>query len=226
MTDSAAERLPVLLLKPLPGAAAQRRMQPDLSFGRHFGPPLPSARPAAVMILLFPKPTGWHLPLIVRPDTLVDHPGQVSLPGGAVDPGETSQQAALRELQEELGVDAGEVDLLRPLSPLYLYHSNFMIEPWVGVARVVPRWQPSPQEVAAIVELPLCELLRPSASAWTAQEHAGLQFGAPGFLWRGCTIWGATAMILAELAELVRGEPEVAGTAWAGPKSAAPGPGL
>jgi hypothetical protein len=106
------ERLARRLRSALPGAAVQARYQPGASYGRHFGPAPASARPAAVLVLLYTQAGAWHLPLTLRPMFLADHAGQISLPGGAAEPGERSELAALRELEEELGVDARSIELL------------------------------------------------------------------------------------------------------------------
>ena len=93
-------RLAARLKQPLPGWAAQARYQPELSFGRHLGPAPSDAKPAAVLILLYPNGGRWHVPLTLRSAHLPDHAGQVSLPGGLIEPGEDSRQAALREFTE------------------------------------------------------------------------------------------------------------------------------
>jgi 8-oxo-dGTP pyrophosphatase MutT (NUDIX family) len=186
----------------LPGAAAQSRYQPQASYGRHFGPAPASARPAAVLVLLYPAEGAWHLPLTLRPAFLADHAGQVSLPGGAVEPNEPSELAAVRELNEELGVDAQSIELLGELSPVYLFRSNFLITPWLAVCRSRPDWQPNPAEVAELVELPLAVLLDPESTAVEVWQDQGIAFQVTALRHQGHVIWGATAMILAELAAL------------------------
>jgi 8-oxo-dGTP pyrophosphatase MutT (NUDIX family) len=215
MSDSLAstrdlpERLARELAGPLPGRAAQARFEAELSYGRHFGPPDADARPATVLVLLYPIDGQWHLPLTVRPATMVVHAGQISLPGGRVEAGETAPQAVLRELEEELGVGRDEVELLGPLSPLYLYVSNFLVMPWVGWCVRRPRFAPDPGEVAEVLELPLAHLLLPSSRGTHTRRNRGVAFSAPHFQWGRHRIWGATAMVLGELAELLArsGEP-------------------
>ncbi len=189
----------------LPGWKAQAPYQPELSFGRHLGPPPRSAVAAAVLILLYPRDDRWHLPLIVRPAHMPAHAGQVSLPGGAIEPGEDSRQAALREFSEELGASAEGIELVGRLSDLYLFASNFRITPWVGAAPSAPRWNPSPREVDLLLEVPLAHLLDPANTGQVERRQRGLVFSAPCFHWQGQSIWGATSMILAELVSSLAG---------------------
>ncbi|MEX2114040.1 MAG: CoA pyrophosphatase [Pirellulales bacterium] len=193
-------RLEARLRGPLPNWAAQVRFQPELSFGRHRGPAECGARPAAVLIALYAVEGAWHLPLILRPQHMVDHAGQVSLPGGVIEPGETGREAALREYREELGAPAEHVQILGRLSDLYLFASNFCIEPWVGVVRETPRWTPSPDEVDRVLEVPLTHLLDPANTGTFERRQGGIIFQAPCFHFESHSIWGATSMVLAELA--------------------------
>ena len=121
-------------------------MSPELSYGRHAGPAPSTARHAAVMLLLFRRDGRWHLPLTERPSSLLRHGGQISLPGGTIEPGETSEQAAVRELREELGIDA-PVDMLGRLADCYVFASNFVVTPWLAATTVEPHWRPDAREV-------------------------------------------------------------------------------
>jgi 8-oxo-dGTP pyrophosphatase MutT (NUDIX family) len=133
----------------------------------------------------------------------VAHAGQISLPGGSVDPGETSPQAALRELEEELGVGGEEIELLGGLSPLYVFVTEFQVTPWVAVARRRPAFAPSPIEVAELLEVPLAHLVDPANQGRHLRRQRGVELSAPHFLWGRHRIWGATSMILGELAAVV-----------------------
>lgn len=199
LPDLLAQRL----TSTLPGSAAQRRMEPSLSYGRHTAEPPPDARAAAVLILLYREHDRWHLPLIVRPGTMQLHAGQIGFPGGLIEPGETSDVAALRELEEELGVSVGGVRLLGRLSPLYLFVTNFSVEPWVGVADELPPLSPNPDEVDEVLHVPLDHLLDPANIDTQLKEHRGLSYQAPHFLWQTHQIWGATSMMLAEFLAVV-----------------------
>ncbi|MEK6235545.1 MAG: CoA pyrophosphatase, partial [Planctomycetales bacterium] len=178
------------LAKPTPGRNAQRRLEPEGSEGRHFIP-RDDAKAASVLILLYPRQGEWLLPLTLRPDHLPDHPGQISFPGGAREPNETSDQAAVRELQEELGVSTDGVRLLGRLSPLYVFVSNYLIDPWVGVVDSRPTWSPCPIEVQEVIEFPLRALMEPSNIREERRELAGQSRGVPYFAHESHRIWGA-----------------------------------
>jgi 8-oxo-dGTP pyrophosphatase MutT (NUDIX family) len=178
-------------------------MSPELSYGRHAGPAPHDARRAAVLLLLFQRAGRWHVPLTQRPETLARHAGQMSLPGGSLDPGETSQQAALREVDEELGLEA-PATILGRLADCYIYNSNFLVTPWLAATTPEPTWKPHDREVQRIVELPLETLLDESAVEQTMIRRGPLKFRAPCIHFAGACIWGATSVILSELVAVLR----------------------
>jgi len=204
MDDRLPELLRARLRGPLPGPAVVSRFGPDSGAARHYAEPPPDVRPAAVLVLLYPHQGCWHLPLTLRPSHLPDHAGQISLPGGAIEPGETGREAAVREFHEELGAGDERIDLLGSLSPLFVAASNFRVEPWVGVAGRRPAMVPNPAEVEELIEVPLHHLLD-SANVGRHQRHdKGRSYTAPHFVWQAHRIWGATCMILGELVTLVK----------------------
>ena len=200
------------LARPLPGFAAHAEMAP---FGRHADPALLSvdgkagARRAATLALLFPLASGEAgIVLTARQPTLKAHSGQVSLPGGSLDGAETPEQAALREGWEEVGVAPEAPDVLGRLSPLYIPPSRFAVWPVVAALDHRPAFAPQEEEVAAIYEVPLAALLAPEARGRVqrvARERGmeGQRFEVPTFLLAGQEVWGATAMMLAELAAVL-----------------------
>ncbi len=201
-------RLPELLTErlaePLPDSSVLARFESHPRRRRHYDEPPPDARPAAVLVLLYPRRDRWHLPLTLRPSHLPDHGGQVSLPGGAIEAGETSGQAALREFHEELGGEDMQIELLGRLSPLYVEVSNFCIEPWVGVSDKRGRFVPNRAEVEQLIEIPLDHLLDPANLGSHQRVREGRPYTAPHFAWQSHRIWGATCMILGQLVTIVR----------------------
>ncbi len=198
--------LPILLarrlLRPLPGRSARAYFEPELSYGRHYDPPEPSFRPAAVLALLYPVEGQWFLPLTLRPVHMFDHAGQVSFPGGMVERGESTEAAAVREFAEELGVMPPDLQMLGSLSPINLYSTRFAITPWLAIASERPTMIPNPSEVAAVLETPLAELLNRDNYGRHIVQRRGLRFSAPHIVIQGHRIWGATALILGELISL------------------------
>jgi 8-oxo-dGTP pyrophosphatase MutT (NUDIX family) len=192
----------------LPGAAAHALMAPR---PRRNWPPgllVDAIRHAAGLLLLFPLDDRPYVVLTVRAQTLDRHGGQVSLPGGVIEVGETHQEAALREAHEEIGLTPTAVQTIGVLSPIDIPVSGFRLHPVVATTPSRPVLQPSHQEVANIVEAPLADLMNPARIAWRtmARESGPLEF--PAFLVGGVEIWGATAMVLAEFLTMV---------GWAGP---------
>lgn len=191
------------LKESLPGAQVQRRFAPRPARKGWEPDQQPSgARQAAALILLYEGHGGPVLPLTVRRDDLPHHPGQVSLPGGAVDPGEPPDEAALREAHEEIGIVPGQVRLVGALSTLNVIVSNFVVQPFVGVVNGRPEFRLAPHEVASLVEVPLEELRDAGRLGWSRRVRDGLLVEYPHFDLAGHHVWGATAMILGEFASL------------------------
>lgn len=171
---------------------------PELSYGRHGGPARGDVREAAVILLLYWNGEAWSLPLTVRATALSRHGGQVSLPGGLIDPDETPREAAARELDEELGVRP-PLEWLGNLSPQFVYASNAWIVPCIAATAHRPAWKPSPREVKRVLDLPLKALLTHTTPPLLRIERGPLRFSAPQLTVEGYSAWGATAVILGEL---------------------------
>ena len=132
--------------QPLPGSDAHLTLAPRPRRGWHPGQIPPGARTAAALVLLYPLAEEPHLLLTVRAGQLAQHAGQVSFPGGGLEPNETIDEAALRETQEEVGVDPNLVRLIGALSPLYIPVSDFALHPIVGVTHAPPRGRRPPRK--------------------------------------------------------------------------------
>ena len=141
--------------------------------------------------------------LTVRADTLRRHSGQVSLPGGVLEPGETFEQAALREAHEEVALPLDHVRVLGALTPLDIPVSGFRLHPIVAIADARPTLAPIDGEVARILEIAVDALLDPATLISTTRERDGFALTVPAFHIAGHEIWGATAMVLAEFLALL-----------------------
>lgn len=202
MGDQFPTRLTARLSEPLPGPRAHRLMTSELAYGRHFGPCAWNARRASVLVLLYPREGQWCLPLTKRPEHMLDHAGQISFPGGTEELGESAERCALREYEEELGASAGEVTVVGRLTPLFVFASNFWVTPCVAVTESVPAFRPNVVEVARVIELPLAFLWDPARRGTHTIDRRGLRFVARDIICGQDRIWGATGMILAELAQV------------------------
>ena len=171
-------------------------MSPELSYGRHAGPPRWDARRAAVQVLLYCDQGEWYLPLTLRPRHLARHAGQICLAGGSVEPGESERECAWREWCEELGEPGGTWQWVGELPTTFVFASNFLIAPQVSVASQRPRYQLNASEVAEVVELPVRALFQHELRGGHLERRGPLCFEAPHFQWNEHRIWGATALIL------------------------------
>jgi 8-oxo-dGTP pyrophosphatase MutT (NUDIX family) len=196
-------------LPALPGVEAQALLAPRPR--RAWRPDCPPERSktAAALVLLYPRDTRPHLVLTVRVDVLSRHGGQVSFPGGAIEPGEAIASTALREAGEEIGIDPSVVRILGPLTPLHIPVSGFIVHPIVGVMDCTPAFSHAAAEVARIVEVPFDDLLDPGRVRQTTRLRDDIVVDVPYFDLGGEQVWGATAMMLAELLCLIGHRPAV-----------------
>ena len=183
----------------LPGLEAQRRFMPTPPRTGWKPGEFPSdARIAAGLLLVYPGDRGASIPLTVRASHLKRHAGQISLPGGATDAGETLVQAALREAYEEIGVDPARVRILGQLTPVHVLVSGFTLHPIVGITDERPDFTPAAHEVEQVIEVSIDDLQDASNIRHGTRSREGVAIEYPYFDLRGSHVWGATAMILGE----------------------------
>lgn len=192
--------LRVKLAETLPGVEAQARFAPDVWKPAHFPE---DARLAAALLLMYQGPDGPAVPLTIRASGLARHAGQISLPGGAVDPGETLAETALREASEEIGVDPRTVRVLGELTPVHVIVSGFTLHPIVGVTHERPSFKAAPGEVEEILEVSLDHLRDASRIRRGTRLREGIAVEYPYFDLLGHQVWGATAMVLGEFICLI-----------------------
>jgi 8-oxo-dGTP pyrophosphatase MutT (NUDIX family) len=199
------ERLRAALARPLPGLPAQMGMSPHPRPGTdRILDPFLDCRRAAVLVLFYPDAQGaLRIVLTRRTDRLESHRGQISFPGGSMDPGEDAQAAARREAQEELGIDPASLELIGELSPLYIPPSGFCVYPVVAYAPETPRFIPSEEEVAEVLEVSLEHLLLPATRCEETWDLRGAPVLVPYYAVGEHKVWGATAMILCEMLGLL-----------------------
>lgn len=206
MTGPSLDHVRAAMRRPLPGLAAQIIMAPR---PRPFRPPDGvTVRLAGVLLLLYPIEERLHLVLTVRPTNLEHHGGQISLPGGGWEEGDVSlEETALREAREELGIVTDGLERLGPLTPLYVPPSHNVIHPFVAYLPSRPAFHPDPQEVAALLEVPLDHLLDPATRREEDWTGRGIPLQVPFYAVGEHKVWGATAIVLAEFLALLTSLP-------------------
>jgi len=191
---------------PLPGQDAQYIMAGDnikhkkIDLGA-----LSNYKKSAVCLLFYPHNQDVYFALMKRPGTHQFHAGQIALPGGSCDGDETYEQTAIRELHEETGIAISAENIVSRLTPLYIPVSNFYIQPVVACINSRPLFVPSKDEVEELIECPLSYILDESIVAETMVNltSAGLKIKAPYFNVQGNVLWGATAMLLSEVKQML-----------------------
>ena len=183
------------------------------------------AKDAAVLIPIIgePRPT---LIFTVRTDTLSTHKGQISFPGGSIDATDNSvRDAALRETNEEIGLDPASVRILGELDSFPTFVSGYVVSPVIGWLDAAPSLQRNPAEVAEILQVPIQDLAEDIRQE-PGFEHAGRTYPTEAWVWEDRVIWGVTARIIRQFLELLaeaelveRPGPTSSWTAWPMPKA-------
>lgn len=196
------QKLKSVLNEPLPGIEAQKEMAPYLTDPKRFDQTSKSfAKPGAVMLLLYPDEShNLVIPFMKRTEYPGVHSGQISLPGGKYEEHDSSLvDTALRESQEELGINPGSVELIGKLTDLFVTVSNFNIVPYVFYSSQRPDFIPEELEVAEIIESRVNHLIDPATIKETTIKVSGkFSLRTPYYDLNGQILWGATAMIMSE----------------------------
>ena len=196
--------LRVKLADTLPGVEAQMRFAPAPPRAEWKAGHFPeNTRTAAALLLLYPGDAGPAVPLTVRASGLPRHAGQISLPGGASDPGEALADTALREASEEIGIDPSRVRVLGELTPVHVLVSGFTLHPVVGVTHERPEFILARDEVEEVLEVSLDDLRDASRIRRGTRIREGVAVEYPYFDLLGHQVWGATAMVLGEFICLI-----------------------
>jgi len=190
----------------LPGDNAHKLLEPETR--KHFSnrEPLEHARMSSVMILIYPSGDFYNTFTILRPTYDGVHSNQMAFPGGQREEQDSNlMDTAVRETKEEIGVYIEKKDILGKLTDIYIPPSNFIVSPYIAFFNEKPSTKRQPSEVEEIIEVNLKEIIHPDAI--TTRRLILEKYGevhVPCFLVGDNVIWGATAMIMSELREVLR----------------------
>ncbi|MBK0369146.1 NUDIX hydrolase [Flavobacterium agrisoli] len=193
---------------PLPAAEAHLKMAPEerIQLLKNLNIEAKKPRIAAVMMLLYPKNDQTHIVLIVRNSYNGVHSSQIAFPGGKYELDDLDfAYTALRETHEEIGVLPEKIKVIRPFTPMYIPPSNFQVHPFLGISEQELYFFPDPKEVADIIEWPLEQFLDDANLVETKMTTSyASNITVPAFQIENQFVWGATAMILSELKEVLK----------------------
>lgn len=197
-------QLEIKLKGTLPGKGAHNKLLPITRKKYPAEPDLSLAKPSSVLILFYPQNSLPHILFIQRPQYDGVHSGQIAFPGGkAEDIDDNLRQTALRETNEEIGVNSQDVSIIGKLSELYIPPSNYLVTPYVGYLDYKPVLKPDKKEVSEILQVKFDEIIDENCFQYRDITSSGANYRVPCFCVQGKIIWGATSMILNELLEVI-----------------------
>ena len=193
----------------MPGEASHFKMEPAVrkQFREESTVDVKKAKRAAVMALFYPKGDNeTHLLLMLRNTYPGVHSNQIGFPGGKVEDTDSDLLAtAKRETFEEVGILPEDIEMVKPLTEVYIPPSNFLVKPFLGLYSKVKPFKLDPVEVEALVEVKLVDFLDNGnlMQQYLTTSYAH-KISVPAFKLNGYTVWGATAMMLSEIKDLVQ----------------------
>ena len=197
------EALTKMLSRDLPGKSAQRKMM--ITPNRF---PTENQEnegiPASILLLLYPLEGEWFFFLTKRSQDVEHHKGQISFPGGVVEKNESKMNAAIRETNEEIGVDKDVIKIIGSLTPFYIPVSNFHISPYVGWTEEKPHTKVQDAEVKRVFSVSINDLVLEKNLKTKKDFFSNKSVKVPYFDLNGETVWGATSMILSEFKFILR----------------------
>jgi 8-oxo-dGTP pyrophosphatase MutT (NUDIX family) len=192
----------------LPGQVSQFKMSPPFreELIESQKDKIPFAKQAAVMALFYPDfENKTHLILILRKTYKGVHSAQIGFPGGKLEIGETLQEAAIRETFEEVGVEAQEMEVLKPMTQVYIPPSNYYVHPFLGICKRTPNFIKQDEEVDDIIEVKLSHFLDDTIiTTKSVATSYNVTVEVPAFKLNNHIVWGATAMMLSEVKDLLK----------------------
>ena len=187
----------------LPGENSHKKMKVNFSNNTKLPFSKNKAKPAAVLILLYPNNNKIYFYLTKRADTVKYHKGQISLPGGSKENNETLLDTALRETQEEIGIDKHQISILGKITPLFIPVTGFMVTPFISYISKKPKTILDEIEVAELLSINIRDLLNNDILIMD-RDINGSSVSIPYFSLNNHQVWGATSMVLSELKDIIQ----------------------
>ena len=193
----------------LPGEAVQFKMAPieRLAELKRIAKEKKTAKQAGVLALFYPTVNNeTNLALILRKTYKGVHSAQIGFPGGKLESNDRSlQETALRETEEEVGVKKESVSVLKKLTEIYIPPSNFFVQPYLGITNTIPKFEIQKEEVESLIEVPLAHFMDDSVKTMqTLSTSYAKDIEVPAFILNDHLVWGATAMMLNEVREMLK----------------------
>lgn len=209
MFDKFTFELQDALKEPLPGELAHKPLKPYLKINKNFDlPQILQPKVAAVMALIYPVKEIPHILFIERPLYDGVHSGQIAFPGGKIEKDDaTILDTALRETKEEIGISSNLIQVAGPLTKVFVFASNFMVFPFVGMLHEAPILTLESKEVANVISTPIYKLFEPNIIKEKPIKSAlGFTLMAPYYDLDSKILWGATAMMVSELCAVIKNQ--------------------
>lgn len=190
----------------LPGLNAQLKMAPEFRNEElEKIKPDKNTRKSAILIPFYEKNGEAFTLMTKRSMNLNNHPGQISFPGGSIDnTDKDAQSAAIRETEEELGIFTSKIEIIKNLSSLFIPPSNFVVYPFIGIIKGDFKIKTNPAEVNSVLRVPVKLFLNDNEiKIHKFESSSGILRESPCFYWDNECIWGASAMIISELKEIL-----------------------
>lgn len=166
-----------------------------------------TAKKAGVMVLFYPSEENEaRLILILRKTYKGVHSAQVGFPGGKREPEDnTMDRTAVRETEEEIGVPRDRIQILKTLTEIYIPPSNFFVQPYLGIINDTPHFEPQEDEVEALIEVPVSHFMDDAIEITKKLSTSyATDVDVPAYLLNGYVVWGATAMMLSEVRQILK----------------------
>lgn len=202
--DTLIDRIKKRLIEPLPANKSHQKMMKNRLPIDEIDLLKLGARKSAVLIMIYPDLNEYYLILTKRAEYEGVHSGQISLPGGKVEKEDLNlQHTALRETEEEVGINRNDIEVIGSLTELYIPPSNFIVKPFIGYLKQKPQMKAEEKEVDQIIEMPLKYLLETNVIKPVSIRTKNGLLKVNAYNYQNHIVWGATSMILAELADVL-----------------------